>query len=312
MLGILLIGFNRPDLIQARLDELLELRDLNISIRVSIDGPRINNETDLINVEECLALVREYKGKFGNLLNLDIQRNNLGCDEHIKLAITKSLEEANATICFEDDIVIRKASVMAILKKYSSCHPVIICGMSTFPLTNQFLAKVVRNKWRRSDYFSAWGYLVTREFWDAFSPSTSLQVIEKKLAPSNLWKSLPKYKKRTWLERFQRGNIDYQIQLELWSKNLSTIVPIFRIVENLGLGDHRSTHTYFKRPLNMFGVGPSICMPDTMLKSKLLQRLLINIDSHTWAGDGFMSVRGRRMGIRGAIAKLFKSNSRGH
>jgi hypothetical protein len=312
MLCILLIGFNRPDLLQDRLDELLELRDLEISIRVSIDGPRINNKADLVSVEECLALIREYKGKFGNLLNLDIQAKNLGCDEHIKVAITKSLEASEATICFEDDIVIRKSSVQAILKKYSTCRPVIICGMSTFPLTNEFLAKVFKNKWRRTDYFSAWGYLITREFWDAFSPSTSLKVIEQKLAHSNLWRSLPRYKKRTWLERFQRGNIDYQIQLELWSKNFDTIAPTFRIVENLGLGDHRSTHTYFKRPLNMFGIGPSICMPDETLKSKSLQTLLIKIDSHTWAGDGFMSVRGRRVGIRSSITKLLKLNSRGH
>ena len=308
MICILLIGFNRPDLIEARLEEVLNHSPGHIPIRLSIDGPRHGNDQDLIHQNEILRSLEKYQDALDGRLIFEVQPTNLGCDTHIYQAITKAMIQFEAVICLEDDIEIGPLTVQTLIDKYLASGAHVICGMSTFKSNGKFNKLLLINKWREGKYFSAWGYLVSKEFWKNLEITTQIDAIEYKLESSRYWKALTKHKQNTWLGRFQRGNIDYQIQLEAFSKNIAIILPIFRIIENVGLGDPRATHTYHKRPKNMFGQGPSSIFPspNSNLRNAFLARLLSTIDSNTWAGDGVLSVRGRRIGIRTAITRLFR------
>jgi hypothetical protein len=312
---ILLIGFNRPDLIEARLEEVLKYSPGHIPIRLSIDGPRKGNYEDSVSQKKILRISEKYRKAFDERMITEVQANNLGCDNHIYQAITKAMVQFEAVICLEDDIQIGPQTVQAFIDKYMASSAHVICGMSTFKSNGRFNKILLTNKWREGKYFSAWGYLISREFWNNFAITTHINAIEYKLEPSKYWKKLSKNKKITWLGRFQRGNIDYQIQLEAFSKNISIILPIFRIIDNSGLGDPRATHTYHKRPKSMFGQGPSTIFPspNSNLRNAFLTSFLNTVDSNTWAGDGVLSVRGRRTGIRTASRRLIKiaSKSRG-
>lgn len=309
MIGILLIGFNRPDLIADRLDELEKYSPPNIQIRLSIDGARHENRNDELGQSKIVERVNEFSNKFGDRFKYTVQPSNLGCDAHIYHAISESLKEFEAVICIEDDIELASQTLSSLIDMYLIRKPKIICAMSAFKSNGAHSQKILRNYWRRGKYFSAWGYLVSADFWKEFELITDSVSINKKLETSVYWEQLPKYKRTTWLGRFERGNIDYQIQLEAFSKNIEIALPIYRIIENVGLGDLRATHTYHKRPRNMFGLGPSTIFPkkDTEIRSSLLNRIFTVVDSNTWAGDGFFTVRGRRIGLRTFLRKLFKS-----
>ena len=307
MICILLIGFNRPDLIEARLEEVLNYSPGLTPIRLSIDGPRIGKDQDLLNQNEIIHIVEKYQEAFDGRLIFEVQPTNLGCDTHIYQAITKAMIQFEAVICLEDDIEIGPLTVQTLMDKYLESGAHVICGMSTFKSNGKFNKLILKNMWRERKYLSAWGYLISKEFWKNFEITTQLDAIEHKLETSKYWKTLSKHKQITWLGRFQRGNIDYQIQLEALSKNIAIILPIFRIIENVGLGDPRATHTYHRRPKSMFGQGPSTIFPspNSNFRNAFFSRLLSAIDSNTWAGDGMFSVRGRRTGIRTATRRLF-------
>lgn len=307
MVAVLLVGFNRPDLLELRLQELLGSNMRGTPIFLSVDGPRHANAEDLEKIQEIKKLADSYKCKFEQLLNVNFELENLGCDLHIFRAISKILIDHEATICIEDDVAIGSQTISCFVTKYETDKPIIISGMSTFQISGPIGTHLLKNTWRKSDYFSAWGYLVTRKFWENFSPETNIHAIQKKLAYSNSWYRLPAYKRRTWLERFRRGNIDYQIQLELFSRNIEVVLPLYRIVENTGLGDNRATHTYHKRPISMFGMGPSRIYPSTFhqIRNRTALRIWKLLDSHTWAGDGYFSVRGRNFGVRSLVNKIF-------
>lgn len=308
MLGVLIIGFNRPDLISDRLREIEEYCPQDTEIRLSIDGARQRNEQDDLNQREIIQLADEFSRSFGNRFSYKVQSNNLGCDAHISHAISEALNEFEAVVCLEDDIKISSKTINSLFDKYLVTKSPIICAMASFKSNGNFIQKTFRNYWRKSSYFSAWGYLISSDFWKSFELATDRISINRKLETSTYWRKLPKYKKDTWLGRFERGNIDYQIQLEAFSKNIEIILPVFRIIENIGLGDSRATHTYHRRPKNMFGVGPSTIFPaeGSEIRSALLNRIFNYVDSNTWAGDGFLTVRGRRAGFRTSLRRVFK------
>lgn len=309
VIGILLIGFNRPDLLEKRLFELLNYTPKDMSIHLSLDGARASRNQDFVNQNEIIAIVKQYQEKLGRRFTYKIQPSNLGCDAHIYKAITEEIKDFEAIICLEDDIQIGSLTVSAMVDRYKAGESHLICGMSSFKSTGKITNLLIHNKWRRGRYFSAWGYLVSQEFWKDFKITTNRVEIENKLKASRYWRGMPTHKRNTWTGRFQRGNIDYQIQLESFTRDLLIDLPIFRIIENTGLGDPRATHTYHKRPKNMFGLGPSTIFPkaDSNLKSNVMNLVLNWVDSNTWAGDGFLSVRGRSAGARTLVKRALKT-----
>jgi hypothetical protein len=308
VIGVLIVGFNRPDLLEKRFNEVVKYAPTNSCIHVSIDGPRVGNAQDLANLEQIIHTINRFQQVLGQRFTFTIQPTNLGCDLHIYRAISEAIKNYEAIICLEDDIEIASLTLSSMIEKYDFCKPNLISGMSAFQSKGKIAKGLLKNKWRRGKYFSAWGYLVSKEFWKDFQVTTDLRVIESKLENSSYWKAMPEHKRTTWLGRFQRGNIDYQIQLEVFSKNIEIYQPIFRIIENTGLGDPRATHTYHKRPKSMFGRGPSSIFPkgNSNLQSTVLSQILTLIDSNTWAGDGILSVRGRSVGVRTLVKRMYK------
>ena len=74
ILPVLIVGFNRPDLLQ---NLLVKLYGLNVNtIYISLDGPR--NEADFENCNDCLKVAQSFSTKFN--IQIISRSYNLGCN----------------------------------------------------------------------------------------------------------------------------------------------------------------------------------------------------------------------------------------
>ena len=81
---ILLIGFNRPDLIKNNIDNLRQQNVQNLYI--TIDGPRFGREDDKKKVEEVRQLVRQID--FCPDVKLKLRKENVGAEVNVSEGIT--------------------------------------------------------------------------------------------------------------------------------------------------------------------------------------------------------------------------------
>jgi len=311
---LLLIGFNRPQATIQSLKTIVEFghKFSNIDVIVSIDGPRKDNAEDMCNQ---IKFDQEFV-KFAHKGNVTIWRHlfNLGVDTHVPFALSKVFHEFDGVIVLEDDIQFSETTIHSMANRLESSilegniSPVIGISAISFPFARLFFFK---NKWRESIYFSAWGYALTKQFWQVHESRIANPKNEENLSlDSEHWQKLPPRKKRIWTNRLQRNNYDYQIQLTMLKYGISSIVPRFRITRNLGFQEMNATNTRFKQPLFMRVKNTDHGIIETKLVSKkhtAIERFWNWLDSNTWAGDGLMSTRGRTIGLRTAAKGLLKS-----
>jgi len=98
------------------------------------------------------------------------------------------------------------------------------------------------------------------------------------------------------------------MQMNLFHREQKVIYPYFRIIENVGFNDNRSTHTKGNKPKAFWGLGFAT---ETDLAPRISGSRLQNyfwkvIDSNVWAGDGILSTRGREIGVRTILKLLAK------
>jgi len=246
---ILLIGFNRPEKLHAR---LLELRRITSSdVFVSIDWQSENQEKKFRELleNECGSWPRLSKFEF------EIKSENLGLAKHITQAISYSLIKYKAVIVIEDDIPITKDFIdllsselqdLEFAQKYAS-----VGGFSTLCLP----PKVERfNFTRESKYFLCWGWGTTREVWKNYQLELDNEDFAHELSHSEIWNGLSIFQKKTWLGRFSKvasnpnRTWDIQFQYMAFKLNLKHILPVSRLTENDGFYDERSSNTKSMRP----------------------------------------------------------------
>lgn len=307
--AILLIAFNRPDFFKARILTLEKLTKNSSQIYIAIDGPRLGNKKDILAINEILAIL-ESSPLYASVKLIKSNRNK-GCDDHIVESIDEVLKTHNSLIVIEDDVSLSNSGINRLLEM---TQKVANEGQINPIVTMSGLSRkgwIGKNSWRRSLYFSAWGFGINRDFWKLhcldknISNSTELQA---KLEKSKNWKKISKRKQMLWLERMSRINYDYSIQRTIFLENLQTFAPIFRIADNVGHESVGATHTRHKKPKflqhSVSGINDSFDTHSVNCAS--LNRFLIWIDSQTWAGDGYLSIRGRNIGIRSSIKGVLR------
>ena len=110
-IAILLIAFNRLDLLERRINELHDERIRHFPFFVAIDGPRVHKSNDL---KENLLIIKRVKQERYLSPQL-IQRNrNYGCDLHIPMAIEEVLEKNDGVIVIEDDVQMLPDAILQI------------------------------------------------------------------------------------------------------------------------------------------------------------------------------------------------------
>ena len=305
--AILIIGFNRPQMLRERIAAIAPLIHQDISVYVSIDGPRYANPNDKKSRDQILCQIEE--SPISNLISKWFSSTNSGCYIHIFNSITKVFENHELVVVIEDDIEISASAVIHIIDKAKktlekgSPNPIVTMSALSrgFPWS--------KNKWRESNYFSAWGFALNRIFWELHLNNLKMSdssEFEVKLNSSSNWQKLSKRKKELWIKRINRTNYDYAIQRTIFLDELKSVAPVFRLSNNLGHGVSGASHTRFKTPwfLRYSVTERNDMLEEKKLESRLKIAVLKWLDSQTWAGDGLLSVRGRNVGVRTILKKM--------
>ena len=245
-IGVLLLGFNRPELLKKRIDEICESKVENLYI--SIDGGSKSHTKEMESIKQYA------QNKFSKLyyFNLNHYRDNLGLVKHITGEISKVLAKHPYIIVIEDDIKISTNFInnmingLNIHKKDSTIG--IVTGFS--PLQ----AKYLENKWRISRYPYMWGWACSRAIWQDYKYNLSEINLEQKLLHSKSWNNLKPSQKAKWLGIFSKAQTnpldtwDAQFVFLAYCKDFINLAPIFSMVGNEGFNDSRASHTKGKKP----------------------------------------------------------------
>ena len=175
-LNILIMGFNRSDLIESSLKRLSNLSFINIWL--SIDGPRNNNADDLKEHELIKVLVEKFKidkrnVRFGNV--------NLGCRKGVIKSISWYFKNVESGIILEDDIEINETYISLIkefLMKYKSFKNIA-------SISSHFSPQFVEQKSSYINFYllstcRVWGWATWKNEWENFKE------FQRKLQKMNL------------------------------------------------------------------------------------------------------------------------------
>ena len=283
---VLLIGFNRPELLIKRVEEIVHMHVP--VLYVSIDGGDEENQYLMSDaVEKIRALVPSTTKVF-----INHHSQSLGLVDHLTSAISRVLVEYKKVIIVEDDIKLTKNFYENMISGFNTLDSLGIKGtVGAFsPLTpNKFFTR--RNSWRKTRYFSCWGWGCSREIWSDYQINLNCEAFEEDLKYSKTWRALSGYQRHLWTHRFTKisknpkHTWDIQFQYLSFKDSYMQLVPIFRFVDNEGFSDHRAAHTSGSRPRWMGR--------DEVLNSKLPENRISRfssiiqnlIDSNTIAGD---------------------------
>lgn len=306
--AILLLAYNRWNLVEKRLIELAKSSVKPTDVVLSVDGP----------ADPELSRMREVH--VHHLKNLDLPFDfevilrpiNLGCSSHIITAVTEILNRFERVVVIEDDVSVSPFFLETMNDAFNliAGHNDVgtIGGFSNFHKKHHFPFFFKHNYWRKTSYFSAWGWGTTREFWKSFVRVSEIEDLDDYLSQSSTWRNFSHRKKNIWLRRFNRGVWDFNVQLALFRNGKFNLLPALRIIDNEGFSDERSTHTKHKRPKNLFGEGKTNEIPRKIEEfrfSPLKKIFWAFIDSNLWAADGLFNARGREAGVRTIFRFLF-------
>lgn len=247
-IGVLLIGFNRPELLRKRLVELSSSPLRNIYI--SIDGG------DYLSNSEIIGLRNEAQKIYGRRLKeFKHYKKNLGMTKHIAKSITLVLRKHPYIIVIEDDVVLSKNFIRNMTDGLKFISKLNLNGIVSG--NSHYYSNLVGNKWRVVKFPSIWGWACSRETWRGYSSDIGSVPIEKELDKSQIWQTLSSTTKNIMLKKFRRSQKqpgytwDIQFIFHLLKNDYLSLAPIFSISGNEGFEDLRASHTIYKPPKNI-------------------------------------------------------------
>ena len=183
---VLLLGYNRPEYIKARLIEIMSWDPPGIYI--SIDGPK--NENDSQAYKEINDFLLNYKNE---KITIYSNQKNLGLSHHITGAITSIFKIEESLIIVEDDIEIFKnayLSMSKILNNPNLNKYALVSGFSSLPAPPRILRNFLSNKFRVATYTSLWSWGIRKEIWNLYELDISRLDSKIALSKSKLWNKL--------------------------------------------------------------------------------------------------------------------------
>lgn len=244
---VLLIGFNRPELLAAQLETLA--RHGVTRLYISLDGPRKDRPIEATESAKTKRLAEEFK-KIPSVMILS-QETNLGCRRAVTTAISWFFQNEESGIILEDDCIVDHSFLDFCTRALESLRNIKeighISGSNFFPIGRAGNSVVLSN------FAPNWGWATWRDRWDNFdsellySDPEALTEILRQVDPSWIFR-------RLWLRYFSEirsGKIDtwdYLWQVTLWKYGLKAVLPPQNLVWNAGFSKS-STHTV-RAPIN--------------------------------------------------------------
>ena len=241
--AILVIGFNRPDL----LENLLNLLPKSRNIYISIDGWR--SESDKYSVLKCRGIAKSFQqNNSSKFVKINFSDKNLGC----KLGVTYAI---NWVFSFEESAIILEDDICPSQDFFNFCD----IGLKFF--------KDYQNIWQLSGwtpvhpsvkkpaayltrYPHIWGWATWRDRWKKYDLNLENWNSNDKISDLPIF-AHPKPHKN--LDFFCKNNLndiksglidtwDFQLAYSMWKDNSFSVSAGNPLCSNLGF-DNRATHT---------------------------------------------------------------------
>lgn len=234
---VLLIGFNRPDIIQQNIENLQQF-DFN-KLYVAVDGPRPYVQGEKERVDQVRNLVKNIK--FCERVYYKINETNQGCEVTESSAISWVLENEEAIIVLEDDIIAHKSFFMfmdEMLARYKDNKKIAMvsgCNFSPMPFPNN------------EDYCfcqsgHTWGWATWKRVWQEYSLYEEIDnkfLTNSFLNNNSANKGIALRRKALYLDMQMRGKgnntWDYMFSYFRVTRGLLSIVPRSHLTSNVGL-----------------------------------------------------------------------------
>lgn len=246
---VLIMAFNRPDLLRALLDRLRLIQPS--SVYVAIDGPRATREGEAARVQECRELVSAIDWPCE--VHTRFQDTNLGCGLGVSTAISWFFDQVERGIILEDDIIPDPSFFpycSELLDRYETDDRVFaISGCNFVPAEAQTRPT---DPYRFSQVPHIWGWATWRRSWQQHQ--LDIAGWQQQLPLWKLWaragRSLPGtvYWASTFqlLARKQVDTWDGQFVLASMVSGQLTATSNVNLIANIGFGD-TATHTVVDR-----------------------------------------------------------------
>ena len=246
--GVLVLGFNRPELLAKR---IMQLSSSKINhLYISIDGGSASHTLEMAKVKQ---LSRQIFNK--QKINIFHNEKNTGLVLHITGAISKVLKNHEYIVVIEDDIILGENFIDSMVKGLNLQKNLgqsgIVSGGS------QIYSGKFNNKWRKTYTPSVWGWACSAKTWRGYRHDLNDTKINKWVNESQTWQKLKKTEQMFWLGKFNKikknplYTWEYQLIFHLFKNNYVSLAPIFSLTGNEGYGDTRATHTRIKKPNNI-------------------------------------------------------------
>ena len=240
--GILVLGFNRPELLVGTLDSL----DANPSLSsanlfLSLDGPR--DIKDVQAVTECKKVFDEFASEINQATKL-YSDTNQGLRTKVIESVTESFKTSDRLLVLEDDCLVGDNSLGFFNWGFGQMDSRDDIG----GISGTYLGSSKSNKSFLAKRFSSWGWATNRQTWLRFLESSYSQVTypELKAEISRLTSKDPfpyRYEYRRIsknLDKVDSWAVPFDMFLR--SENLMVIKPTINQIQNIGFGDN-ATHT---------------------------------------------------------------------
>ena len=275
-----IFSYNRPDFTRRRLESLVGVK---CSIIVSIDAPKIGSiSADFTDLEI------EYSER----VHFTQTKENLGTARHLVATIDEQFQSYDNVIVIEDDVAVDKTSIDTLIGILENRLPEDILTIGLFGgLPGKLLSLLGLSYWRRSRYFSAWGWAIQKEDWHLFSLDIKEEV--PNLEYSKSWRRMNERERVIWKSRFAKVirtpsfTWDYQMMFAGLLHNKRHLLPLFRCIDNEGFGDMRAVNTKEPRPNWYLGSRGTIQNKgeDLRIIPGWLGKGFESLDRLTWAGS---------------------------
>lgn len=234
---ILLIGFNRPDLIKRNLENLSQF---SISkMYVTVDGPRSHVQGEKEKVDKVIDLVKGID--FCDCVDYRINEVNKGCEITETSAITWVLEREEYVIVLEDDIIVHESFfrfMEDMLNRYKDEDRIAMvsgCNYTPMPFPNN------------EDYCFCqsghiWGWGTWKRVWKDFNLNEKIDshyLTDSFLESHTANKEVSKWYKELFYDMRYKGEgnntWDYMFTYFRVSRGYLSIVPKCHLTSNIGV-----------------------------------------------------------------------------
>jgi hypothetical protein len=252
---VLVIGYNRPELMQGQLDFLLSKVKVQ-KVWISIDGAKKNSESKQ-KVLAVQKVVRKFQKKYPGKVLTQFSAQNLGCRKGVEKALNWFFGQNTLGIILEDDCVPDLSFfpyVTELLEKYKTDTRVgMIAG------TNPLVKTATTSSYFFSYQTLVWGWATWRRAWLSYQTTASkgLEALQTPVVRASVLERTTR-KHLKIIEKVLTHQIDTWDYIWYLSNILESrvnIVPNSNLISNVGFSDD-ATHTKLKTTQSRLPVIP--------------------------------------------------------